>query len=257
MNTTIKLLAILSLALAACGDNKDHPDAPPPGDGPGIDAQCSNCPAAPTLGTQIDRMGRPAISTALDHSFDPSATTANAAKNAYNADADVATWPQTYASEFAQNLAIFDVLDGGLNGNGLCEQAESHSTAPGDCPGPAQSGAGIGCGNQVGINPNGTTNMQAYGTLAGLLADDRLYLDTSRGKCELFLAVELGVVTGEGNIACGGRAPEYDVIDVVYSATAMGVKGFSADGKFTPQFGDGVDPHTDYLADFPYLGEPH
>jgi len=257
MKNTWKLVAFTSLALAACGDNKDRPDASVRSDGSGPDAQCSNCPAAPALGTQIDRMGRPAINTALNHGFDANASNANAAKNAYNADSNVGTWVATYGAEFAKNLAIIDVLDGGLNNNGLCEQGEVHATNPADCPGTTQVGSGIGCGNQVGANPNGTNNLQTYGTLGGLLADDRLYLDPSRGECTNYLALEFGVVTGQGNISCGGRAPEYDVIDFTYSAAALGVKGFSTDGTFTPVFGDGVDAHEDLLGAFPYLGDPH
>ena len=53
MKTTTKLLSLLVLvSLAACGDNKDRPDARQPPDGPGADAQCSNCPAAPALGVR-------------------------------------------------------------------------------------------------------------------------------------------------------------------------------------------------------------
>ncbi len=258
MNTKIKLLGLTSLALVACGDNKSRPDAARRPDGPPQDAYCSDCPAAPTIGTtQIDRMGRPAINTALNQAFTdatPTSGPGDAAKDAYNADKSVGTWRASYVSEFAQNLAILDVLDGGLEGNGICEQGElvgndDCSTLAGTAP--------LGCGNQIAYSTTGTTNVTAYGTLAGLLADDRLYLDTSRSTCGLYLAVEFGVVTGGGNTTCGGRAPAYDVIDFTYSVTALGIRGFSTDGMFTPQFGDNVAAHTDLLAAFPYLGAPH
>lgn len=263
---TINLLALTSLALVACGDNNTRPDAPSRRDSASPDAYCSNCPAAPTIGTtQIDRMGRPAINTALNKAFDdetPTSTAGAAAKDEYNANSDRMTWAG-YIPEFVTNLGILDVLDGGVCGNGLCETGEANIAGSGniacasDCPGTPQVGSGIGCGNQVGINTAGTNALMRYGTLAGLLADDRLYLDTSRTACGLYLAVEFGVVTGGGNTTCGGRAPAYDVIDFTYSALAMGLKGFSTDGNFTPQVGDDVTAHTDLLTAFPYLGPPH
>ena len=72
--TTLKRIAALSLfalAAAACGS-----DSTPA------------APAKPTLGTQIDRMGRPAVNTALSNPFELLAGTADAAKDAYNASAD-------------------------------------------------------------------------------------------------------------------------------------------------------------------------
>lgn len=257
----LNLLALTSLTLIACGDNKSRPDAASRRDSAPADAYCSNCPAAPTIGTtQIDRMGRPAINTALNKAFtDETPTTGPGvtAKDAYNADANKSAWPATYAGEFAQNLGILDVLDGGRTDNGLCEVGETQALNPTECPNDVTGTAPMGCGNQVGINPAGTTLAMRYGTLAGLLADDRLYLDTSKTACGLYLAVEFGVVTTSGNTTCGGRAPAYDVIDFTYSALAMGIRGFSTDGNFTPKLGDGVPAHTDLLTAFPYLGPPH
>jgi hypothetical protein len=261
MNTKITLLGLTSLALVGCGDNKSIPDAARRRDSAPADAYCSNCPAAPTIGTtQIDRMGRPAISTALVKSFNdetPTSTAGDAAKDAYNADKSVATWPTTYAPELATNLAILDLLDGGLDGNGICEIGKTMIANAADCPNTVTGSAPLGCGNQIAYSGAGTNNLMAYGALGGLLADDRLYVDTSRTTCGLYLAVEFGVVTGAGNTTCGGRAPAYDVIDFTYSVTALGIRGFSTDGMFTPQFGDGVVAHTDLLPSFPYLGTPH
>jgi len=258
---TINLLALTSLALVGCGDNKTRPDAASRRDSAPPDAYCSNCPAAPTIGTtQIDRMGRPAINTALNKAFNdttPTSTAGDAAKDAYNANSDRSTWQTMFAAEFASNLAILDVLDGGICGNGLCETGETNVTCAADCTTTPQVGDGIGCGNQVAINTAGTTQAMRYGTLAGLLADDRLFVDTSRTTCGLYLAVEFGAVTTSGNTTCGGRAPAYDVIDFTLSAVGMGLKGFSTDGNFTPQISDGVAAHTDLLTAFPYLGPPH
>src|SRR5262245_59887899 len=117
MKSTIKILAVAILALAACGDNKGEIDAGGKKDAPPGDAQCSNCPAPPMLGMQIDSMGRPAINTALNHGFDGTAT-AQPAKNAYNEQTDPATWVQN-VPEFMKNLAIVDSLDTGFCGNKL------------------------------------------------------------------------------------------------------------------------------------------
>lgn len=264
MKTAINILA-LTLLIAACGDNKGQPDARQVPDGPPADAQCSNCPPAPALGTtQIDRMGRPAINTALNKAFSTASNTA--ARDAYNADKDVATWVTTWTPEFMNNLAIIDVLDGGICGNGLCEASnstgisETNANCPADCSTTATPGR-VGCGNQVLYNGNavggGTPAATSYQTLGGILANDELYLDTSKSTCAFYLAVEFGVATGLGNTTCGGRAPEYDVIDYSYSALAMGIKGFTTDGKFTPLFGDGVAKHGDLSSVFPYLGAPH
>ena len=66
-----KILSVSLLVLSAsCGDDgaAKTPDAAKQIDAPKqIDA--TPPPAAPTLGTQIDRLGRPAINTALNHAF--------------------------------------------------------------------------------------------------------------------------------------------------------------------------------------------
>ena len=110
MTKTINFLALTSLALVACGDNKSRPDAAQRRDSSPADAYCSNCPAVPAIGTtQIDRMGRPAINTALNKSLDdatPTSLAGDAAKDAYNADANKATWQASYTGEFAKNIAM-------------------------------------------------------------------------------------------------------------------------------------------------------
>ena len=266
MNSTIKLLAVAAL-LVACGDNKSAPaDAKHADAAPG-DAMCSNCPVAPTLGTQIDRMGRAAINTALNHMVSGTAAQVDAAKVAYNQAADPTTW-LTFVPEFMKNLGVIDSLDSYFCGNGVCETGETGgttNTAPecmADCgASTTMVGTGDGCGNQVLYNGmptgGGTPAMTSYQTLGGILADDQLYLDTSKGLCAFYLAVEFGVATAGTNSTCGGRAPQYDVIDFTLSLGAIGLKGFSADGLFTPRFGDTVAAHSDYLASFPYLGDPH
>jgi hypothetical protein len=231
--TTLFALAT-AMSFIGCGDDNHktpdaavHHDSPPVVDG--------GFPAAPALGAQIDRLGRPAINTALNHTFDVNASTKGAAKNAYNADQAVGTWPTTNAAQFAKNLAFLDALDDGLGSNG-------------------------GCGNQALYNglPGGGGNATAgsYLMLAGILADDQLYLDTTKSTCTHYLAVEFGIVTGATTTTCGGRAPSYDVIDVSLSMLAMGLGGF--DASLNPLFPDGVPAHTDITdGTFPFLGAPH
>jgi hypothetical protein len=262
MTTFLKTVLIGGLALAACGDNKVNPDAPPRPDGHPIDAMCSNCPPAPQLGTTlIDRMGRPAINTMLNHAFDTNASAANTAKDAYNANANRSSWVAMYAEEFKKNLGLLDALDAGVCGNKLCETGETMGSCPDDC---TTSGAGLGCGNQLMYQT--PTSATSYGQLANLLANDALVLDTSQAICTVYLAVELGIVRGQPNATCGGRTPQYDVVDFTYSALASGTAGFAFGSVVKPLFncdslnehcGDDVSPHTDYLTAFPYFGEPH
>jgi len=212
---TMKKIALLALissaALFACsGDDKQNDggtdassDVNNNPDVAKTDAGDSGGnPAPPALKTtQVDRMGRPAINTALNHVFDPTSA-AGTAKDAYNADKNQAGWT-TYAGEFAKNLPVFDALD--------------TATLPGD-----------GCGNQAGYQIAKT-----YNTLAGLAADDRLYLKTDATTCNTYLGVELAATNIVPNTDCGGRTLKYDVIDATYGAVSgvlTGVPdGISAD----------------------------
>lgn len=176
----------------------------------------SNFPAAPKLGTQIDRFGRPAINTALNHTFDADAATAGKAKDTYNQGADPAKWTDN-VKEFSANLAVLDSLD-------------------------------TVCGNQLlAAMP---LDANRYTTLAGALADDRVYVDTSAATCTTYLAVEANATKLFPNTDCGGRKLNYDVIDSSYSVLAA--------GSLTVIAGDGIaaDADTNGTA-FPYLAAPH
>ncbi|HEY5945825.1 MAG TPA: hypothetical protein VIV40_10055 [Kofleriaceae bacterium] len=286
---SIKLLGLAAVLLIGCGDNKSAPDARVKPDAP------ISFPSAPALGKQIDRMGRPAVNTALNHGFDdPSAAATQAAKTAYNEMTAKTDWlAPASIGQFAKNLAIIDVLDSGICGNGRCEIGESGAnvgnTCAADC-GADVTGGGCGdgfcntgetgttcaadcatgqtgsyvsngCGNQAFYNnsvPGLPPNAMSYVALAAVLAHDELYIDTSKGNCDRYLAVEFGVfVLGASPLSCGGRGLEYDVMDYSYSMLSMGVLGFSTDGNFTPKVQDGAGPHTDYSATFPFLGAPH
>jgi hypothetical protein len=228
----VALAASASLALVACGgdDTKGSPgtdaggdhttgnDATPDQGGGDVnnnpDAnEGGGPPAPPTLGTQVDRFGRPAINTALNHTFDANAGTKGTAKDAYNADVNSATWTATYKAEFAKNLAIYDGLD-------------------------------TVCGNQLGAGPNAVAGR--YDTLAGALAADTQWLNTGSTTCTLYLGVELNALGVASNTDCGGRTLKYDVIDETYSAVAIGKTTGVTDGI-------DADPTKTGGATFPYL----
>jgi hypothetical protein len=244
---TIKLISIGVLALAACGgDDKGTPDAPKSADA-NTTPDAFVTPAAPKLGAQIDRMGRPAINTALDHAFDANDTTKQAAKDAYNAAADPSKWAtttlgsaqDTIPAEFAGNLGVIDALD-------------SSDTQSGCSSNPNKSDA-----TRQPLYSTSATGAAAYAGLAGALADDELYVYTGTGTCTLYLGVEgaaiLGLATPND---CGGRAPTYDVIDVSYTALAIGLGPVLS----KQLVGDGIasdDAPKANDATFPFLGAPH
>jgi hypothetical protein len=214
MNKKISLLALLAPTLLfACGGDDtsvagdsgtpDHytpTDSQPPVDGyVGTDANDSGGGhPPPTLGTQVDRMGRPAINTALNHLFDPNATTKGAAKDAYNADNSPANWA-SYIPQFKANMAILDGLD-------------------------------TVCGNQAAYGALGNPD---YTTLASVLAADMLQVNTASTTCTTYLGVELNVL-GVTNTDCGGRTPSENTIDETYSLLAIGMASGVTNGITAP-----------------------
>jgi len=154
-----------------------------------------NFPMPPALGAQIDRLGRPAVATALIAPFQSNAATKGEQKDAYNTAAP-ATWG-TFAAEISANLAIYDALD-------------------------------AVCGNQLAAGA--TAEAGRYGTLGSVLADDRLWVNTASTTCTTYLAVEANATGILVNIDCGGRRLAYDVIDATYSAVAVGALAGVGDG---------------------------
>jgi len=138
MNRPLILAALVSV-LAACGSDNGNNNTPP---------------AKPTLGaTQIDRMGRAGVNTALTDPFDiVSGMTPNQVKDAYNALTDPSTWSPQFKKNISTNLAILDSLD-------------------------------TVCGNQLLAGPSAVAGR--YDTLAGVLVDDRLYVRTDKTTCTL------------------------------------------------------------------------
>jgi hypothetical protein len=230
LGSALVAVGVMSAAGYGCGDDdtatatKDsgptiNPEASPTPEGSTGPETGPMNPAPPALGAQIDRLGRPAINTALNHTFDPNAATKGAAKDAYNQDTAQAGWAATYAPQTGANLAILDGLDGP----------------------PTLVLPNIGCGNQLLAQDAGVaspTNLQVYGPLAGVTADDRLWLNTAGATCTTYLAVEANATKILVNTDCGGRGLAYDVIDVTYSVAAVGsvagvTDGVSADATKT------------------------
>lgn len=235
-----RLAMITAAVLAASCGGDDGAVSDASHDGPELDAQ--GFPPVPVLGAPIDRMGRPAINTVLNSLFESDAVKKAAKRDAYNRAIDPDAWPTTILDgtavpatrvlgEFSGYLGILDSVDAGH-------------------PNIAQSG----CGNLPAYAmPASTTS---YAALAGLLADDQLYVDTARSQCDRYLAVELNAALTIPYTSCGGRTLTHDVIDSSYSLLFAGGGGFTA--AIAPRIGDGVGAHTDVNnLMFPFLGAPH
>ena len=221
--------AVLAATLTAfgCGDD-DNGGTPTTGADGGTDGangadtgagdtgNGTGNPAPPAIGAQIDRFGRPAINTATLQTFTPNATR-EAAQDAYNADGNTGGWVAAHGATIAASLGVLDSLD-------------------------------TNCGNQAFADPDAGANR--YGTLGSVLADDRMWLDTSQTACTQYLGVELKATGVAPALAdCGGRRLAYDVVDVTYSAVAIGTVAGVTDGI------DKVAEKTDGTV-FPYLAAP-
>ncbi len=227
MRAAASLLSLsVCAALPGCGDDtslggadaaSDHTivfeAANPTDTGNGAEAvdEAAVPPPPPSLGTQVDRLGRPAINMMLVHTLDTNATTRGAAKDAYNADVTPAHWA-TYAPELSSSLATYDALDGV-------------------------------CGNQAAFTP-----ASGYAALAGLLANDVLWVDTSRSTCAQYLAVEAPALGQPASTDCGGRTLTEDVMDSTYALVA-GPAATITSGVTAPASAPG--------GMFPYLAAPH
>jgi hypothetical protein len=185
----------------------------------------SACPAPsssipPARGVQIERMGRAGVNTAVTNPFFRESVESEQHAHEeivddYNAESNPSLWPR-FADEMAGNLAILDGLD-------------------------------RNCGNQLLAGPSPVAGR--YDALAGVLADDQLYLNTASGTCAQYLAVEANAV-GIPNTDCGGRTPLEDSIDTTYSLLAAGALSGVTDG--VP---DDADSDAS-LTVFPYLDDP-
>lgn len=180
-------------------------------------------PSPPTLGREIDRMGRAGVNTALTDPFNTSPNmTPDQVKDAYNASSDPSTWVATWAPTIAKNLAILDGLD-------------------------------RMCGNQLIAKPlqQGMVPPDRYMPLANVLADDQVFVNTNSSTCTTYLAVEANATNVIPNSDCGGRTPLYNTIDVTYSLLAIGMPSGVTNGITSDVDGN---PNT---TTFPFLGNPN
>lgn len=210
MNRLQTLLGALSLGfLTACGGGSGGSVDTPPAVIPAGNTD----PAPPQLGVQVDRMGRAAIATALISPL-ADADTRGSDLDEYNS-AEQFAWP-AFADQVRASLAVYDSLDGM-------------------------------CGNQI-LADLGETGPARYDTFTGALVDDRLYVNSTSGACQQYLAVELDATGLAGNMDCGGRTPLHDTIDVSYTALS---------NDLTIPVGDGVDAddRAVSLNSFPFLVE--
>lgn len=174
-------------------------------------------PPPPALGAQIDRFGRPAINTALNHAFDANMTTKNTAKDNWNGNGTLSNWVSSFSTEVQANLAIIDSLD-------------------------------TVCGNQLGAGPTAVAGR--YKTIGDTLAMDRLWVNMAASSSNVYLAVEANALGVVPNMDGGGRTLSMDVIDQSYSVLAAGdLTGSVKDGI-------SADADTMGTA-FPYLATPH
>lgn len=213
------LLLVSAAAASGCGDSDSSSDLGTADNGSADQgtATARGRENPPSLGAQIDRIGRPAISTATVGTFMPNGTPRDDLKDDYNANDDPSTWDAMYAAGIADMIAIYD-------------------------------GADTMCGNQLGYDAtDGIAG--AYDFLAGVLADDRLVIDSSTGTCTEYLGYEAEVLAVVEEGGCGGRTPNYDVIDRSYSVLINGSLG---------DLGDAIaaDSETHSITTFPFLAAP-
>ena len=99
-----------------------------------------------------------------------------------------------------------------------------------------------------------------YAGLAGVLADDQLYVRTDKTRCELYLAAEADAVKlTPGNGDCGGRTPVEDTIKETYSLLVVGAPTGITDGlptNATTGFGADAEGGANAVT-FPFLGPPN
>jgi hypothetical protein len=165
---------------------------------------------------QLDRAGRPLTGNALLGTLAPD-DVSDRLKEQYNA-ATPATAGR-FIPEIEKALGLYDGFDGK-------------------------------CGNQLLANREAAPS-QRYRALATLLADDRLWVDSESTICTQLFAVELANLAGQSALRddCGGRAPNYNAVNVYRSLLADGT---------TVSVDDGVehDEHEPSTSIFPFLAAP-
>jgi hypothetical protein len=103
------------------------------------------------------------------------------------------------------------------------------------------------------LNPRKDSGLKVDGSypLTGLLLDDFLLVDLSKPYSDDgFLEIELAALAGRTHASCGGRTPNHDAIDALYTLIVNGIDGEAVR--------DGVDQATvPASTTFPYLAPPN
>lgn len=147
----------------------------------------------PSLGMQIERMGRPLTNIMLNRAFEQNPSVKDAARDLWN-QTPMDQWT-AFVPEVAMNLGILDSLD-------------------------------ANCGNQFLADP--AAGSDRYLTLAEILADDRLWVKLDAASCFIYFAVEKSMII-PGN-DCGGRRLSDDVVKVNLSTLATYAAPWIDDG---------------------------
>lgn len=173
-------------------------------------------PPPPALGEPVDRIGRPFTANALLGPLAPD-DVSDRRKEAYNRAAQ-ADWPQ-FSADIQLTLGLYDGFD-------------------------------RTCGNQW-LAERGARPAMRYQTLAKVLADDRLWINSQSTVCTQYLAVELSnfAPPSAPSSDCGGRTPNYDTGDGFRSLLSFGTTTGVDDGV-------GRDDHVHSTTEFPFLAAP-
>ncbi|WP_406497760.1 DUF4331 domain-containing protein [Streptomyces sp. NBC_01604] len=165
---------------------------------------------------RLERMGRPEIKNVVlaSKTFDPVNSDIEI-RDLYNEEDGFAVrqdYAGAYRARFNANLAFFDRLDG-------------ETVWPPD---------------DQGAHP-----------LTELLLADFLVVDISKPFSEdSCFEIETALLAGRDHTTCGGRAPNDDIVDTLYTLLVNGVDG--------PRISDGVDRATQPATHrFPYLVAPN
>jgi hypothetical protein len=165
---------------------------------------------------RLDRMARPFVgNTLLGASPFSTDAPSGVQRDRYNA-ATPAT-AAAYVPAIRKSLAMHDGLDGK-------------------------------CANQLLA---GRDRVRRYDALAGVFADDRLWVNSASDVCAQFLGVELAVLARRRAYAgdCGGRSPTYNMPDIWRSLLVSG----TTDGV---ESGLREDEHKPSATVFPFLAPP-
>jgi hypothetical protein len=169
-----------------------------------------------TTDKQINRVGRPLTKNALLGLF-AADDVGDQLKEDWNAATPATS--ERFIPEIQKGLALYDAFDGQ-------------------------------CGNQLLAKPRAAPSKR-YLTLATLLADDRLWVNSTSAVCTQLMAVELTTLAGRKSLAndCGGRSPNYKAANIWRSLLVDGTNVSVDDGV-------GHDDHEHSATTFPFLAAP-